>query len=963
MMRWLLWIVLIGCAGVQAQAPIPAPSIIYVGDGFRSAEAYYFYTNYVSAANRATGAVDFSSLRFYEGNTYTFERLGDLSPSNNHPFMLSDQPAGNGSYHFGNLSLTLQTSANLGSNGGLVNGESLSFTIPASYNGDLNYYCANPYHTEMVSSFNMGGDPTNTGLDAVDTSRLILTEVDFNASQVEVTYFGTTDAILEGAASLVIDGTNTVSVPAGTIFMAGSSVVIPVPSLSSSGHIWLKPAGSAGGANLFSDGNFDSGITGWSKSGQQSGTMQLDYDSVSEALELTGFNGGVEHWHAKLVYSLGQIDASKTYDLTADFTTDVGGTLRIYFRPSSSSAWGDRLYNVDVTLQAGLNSISEEIPLSASTNEVVVFEFQVGQLNGTSIEVDNINLSEPAVSTDAVSGLIYGGIPSSSSAEVQSAVSGKKWLSASAYVPYSATSGVLRLMALDATNPDYWVETTRNMGQFFDQQQIADPYPDIANGEIYIGLQTVNTNLSYPMGMVDPNDGTGRLFVYQQTGQILVLNSNRVLESTALMDIQSALHANGPDRFWYEFGLLGVALAPNFASNGTLYFCASYPPTPVADFSISDGGNVIHHSVLMERVFTDSNGNGFFDGSDSYTERELLRVEQPEADAFAGRSNHNSGRISFDQNGYLLLSFGDGGSLSDTGNGHGVIGNAQDSSNILGSIIRINPTGNNSVNGQYGIPADNPFVNDATKLDEIYAYGFRNPWTMGVDKLTGEIYSPDSGEQKIQELNLIEAGGNYGWRAKEGSFLFDPVSSLPGSIMNPESFGSVVDPIAEYDQSDAYVNIIGGFIYRGSAIPELQGTYVCGDYGGWATPGNLMYIDQVNGTNTFKTFKIGASNRTLASNVRVFAEDAQGELYFVGVEGSAGKLFKVVPVAGVSLSMSVADDEASVTVVGDEQSTLSLIHASSMSGMDAGTTNVLTESEATLTFPLEDQSFFKAIAE
>ena len=128
-----------------ATAQIPAPSIIYVGNGFRTTEAYYFYTNNISASNNSTGSVDISNLDFYEGNTYTFERLDDISPVNNHPFALSDGMI-NGSYHFGSLSLDIQTTANLeDNNGGIVNGESFSITIPSDYANSLYYYCANPY--------------------------------------------------------------------------------------------------------------------------------------------------------------------------------------------------------------------------------------------------------------------------------------------------------------------------------------------------------------------------------------------------------------------------------------------------------------------------------------------------------------------------------------------------------------------------------------------------------------------------------------------------------------------------------------------------------------------------------------------------------------------------------------------------------------------------------------------------
>ena len=124
-----------------------------------------------------------------------------------------------------------------------------------------------------------------------------------------------------------------------------------------------------------------------------------------------------------------------------------------------------------------------------------------------------------------------------------------------------------------------------------------------------------------------------------------------------------------------------------------------------------------------------------------------------------------------------MVSIGDGGDRDDTGNGHGIIGNGADPSNIWGTIIRIDPNGTNGINGEYGIPLpDNSLVYHGDKLPEIFAYGFRNPWTFSQDPVTNIIYSSDSGQDTIQEIIIVVSGGNYGWRAKEGSFLFDPIS-------------------------------------------------------------------------------------------------------------------------------------------------------------------------------------------
>ena len=291
-----------------------------------------------------------------------------------------------------------------------------------------------------------------------------------------------------------------------------------------------------------------------------------------------------------------------------------------------------------------------------------------------------------------------------------------------------------------------------------------------------------------------------------------------------------------------ERGLLGLALSPNFINDGNIFFYASYPNNSSPDFTISTEylnmngtgyDNIDHHSVIIRRTYNDDNGNGIFDYTDSFTDFEILRFEQPTANSFPFiGSNHNGGHLFFDNDGLLMIAIGDGGDANDTGNGHSPIGNGADPTNLLGTLIpRIDPNGSNSNNGKYGIPSDNPFLEHSTYLEEIYAYGFRNPWTFTQDPLTNEIYSSDSGQNTIQEVNKVLPGKNYGWRVKEGSFLFDPISGNIGSLLNAPDVHGLEDPIVEYDHDQGYANIIGGHIYRGKLIPELKGSYICGDYG------------------------------------------------------------------------------------------------------------------------------------
>ena len=342
----------------------------------------------------------------------------------------------------------------------------------------------------------------------------------------------------------------------------------------------------------------------------------------------------------------------------------------------------------------------------------------------------------------------------------------------------------VQLIALDATNPTYWVtaEDDSNKGFFFDEHIIVDPLPDVPQGDITIGLKTVCSGLSHLIGLVDPDDGSGRMFLIEQSGKVKVLQGDGNITINPFMDISNLLTPLVLDSIGYdERGLLGLALSPNFVNDGTLFFYASYPKNNTPDFTIPtqylsmDGSgydNIDHHSVIIKRIYSDDNENGVYEYLDSYTDYELLRFEQPTANSFPFiGSNHNGGHLFFDNNGYLMVAIGDGGDANDTGNGHTIIGNGADPTNILGSLIRIDPNGNNSSNGKYGIPSDNPFYEHSTYLQEIYAYGFRNPWTFTQDPLTNEIYTSDSGQNTIQEVNKVLPGKNYGELKKVVSCL------------------------------------------------------------------------------------------------------------------------------------------------------------------------------------------------
>lgn len=418
---------------------------------------------------------------------------------------------------------------------------------------------------------------------------------------------------------------------------------------------------------------------------------------------------------------------------------------------------------------------------------------------------------------------------------------------------------------------------------------IANPIEErIPKGDITVELRIIADGMVSPLGMAVPDDNSGRMFVFDQAGLVwLVTVAGR--STTPVLDVRSRMvNISGT---YDERGLLGLAAHPNFAEHPYLYTYTSEFTAGPADFPsiLHLGGTNNHQSVIAEWRMDAGNPNQV----DVASRREIMRIDQPQ-------SNHNGGAMQFGPDGLLYIALGDGGSADDQGNGHAVPeGNGQNLERILGSIIRIDVQGNNSANGQYGVPTDNPFVGQ-TGVDEIYAYGLRNPFTMHFDRATGVLYAADVGQNQVEEINVITHGGNYGWNVKEGSFYFDPNGPAPGYVtayptrpVPPD----LIDPLAEYDRDDGTA-VIGGTVYRGSALPAIEGRYVFGDWGVFGSPsGRLYYLDD---GNEIKEFRLGLADRPLGLYLKGFGEDADGELYVFasrpqGPSGNGGVMFKLVP--------------------------------------------------------------------
>jgi glucose/arabinose dehydrogenase len=352
------------------------------------------------------------------------------------------------------------------------------------------------------------------------------------------------------------------------------------------------------------------------------------------------------------------------------------------------------------------------------------------------------------------------------------------------------------------------------------------------------GSNTVNTTTGVSAVNAFPNlsfvapvflaglPGTTQAVVVEQGGMIHRFDVDaQVMSTVVMLDISSQVLFSG------EQGLLGLAFHPDFANNGFFYvhYSASNP----------------RRSVLSR--FTYNSQTGLASASSEFI---LLRLTQP-------FTNHNGGALAFGPDDKLYIALGDGGGGGDPDD------NAQDRGNLYGTILRIDVDAGNP----YGIPPDNPFVGEAGVREEIWAYGLRNPYRFSFDRQTGTLWAGDVGQDALEEIDIIQAGGNYGWRVFEGTQPFTSSQNTPPNAI-------LIPPVIEYDHSLGTA-VIGGYVYRGAATPTLWGTYVYGDFGS----GRIWSLEY-NGVQV-------VSNREIANvaGLTSFGEDNGGELYAVSGSG------------------------------------------------------------------------------
>jgi glucose/arabinose dehydrogenase len=356
--------------------------------------------------------------------------------------------------------------------------------------------------------------------------------------------------------------------------------------------------------------------------------------------------------------------------------------------------------------------------------------------------------------------------------------------------------------------------------------------------QVAITTQVVVSGLNAPLDLEQPNDGSGRLFVVEQGGTIRIIQNGSLLP-------QAFLNISSKVIFQNEMGLLGLTFHPNFQTNRKFY----------VNYVRNAGGQF--QSVIAEYLASATNANQ----SDPATERILLTVNQ-----VGNFDNHKAGQLAFGPDGFLYFGLGDGGSGGDP------FGHGQSTATLLGKLMRID-VNSTSPGLQYAIPPDNPFAAGGG-LPEIYALGFRNPWRFSFDRTTGRLFMADVGQDKFEEIDIVQKGGNYGWNTMEGMHCFNPPSGC--------NMAGLTLPIVEISHPEA-IAVIGGFVYHGTAVAGMQGMYIFGDLSG------KIWSLTESPANQFTRALLASPGFNISS----FGQDTAGELYVVDIAG--GRVLKIVP--------------------------------------------------------------------
>jgi len=379
----------------------------------------------------------------------------------------------------------------------------------------------------------------------------------------------------------------------------------------------------------------------------------------------------------------------------------------------------------------------------------------------------------------------------------------------------------------------------------------------------------VASNLSSPVFITQAPGDTDRFFIVEQRGRIRILLNGAILDSAFLNVDPISVCCN-------ERGLLGLAFHPDYPNNG--YFYVNYTDlsgnTVIARYSVTGDPNI----------------------ADPASGVTIKAYTQPE-------SNHNGGCLQFGTDGMLYIASGDGGGANDQ---HGSIGNGQNVNTLLGKILRLDV----DTTSPY-VPADNPFVGVAGRREEIWSYGLRNPWRFSFDRLTGDMYMADVGQDDREEINFepdsAVGGRNYGWRCTEGTSC----TGLSGCVCNGPT---LTPPIHEYPHVVNCHSVTGGYVYRGCALPELEGHYFYAEYCSgeiWS----FRYDDSTKTDSTEWTVALDPPGAEEIGNIPSFGEDHLGELYICDYGGGIlgqGEIYKLVPNSLADCNSNLISDSCEI---------------------------------------------------
>ncbi len=411
-------------------------------------------------------------------------------------------------------------------------------------------------------------------------------------------------------------------------------------------------------------------------------------------------------------------------------------------------------------------------------------------------------------------------------------------------------------------------------------------------------LKPFSEGFTAPTTLVELPDGSGRMLLADQAGTVHVVDKDGKVRAELFLDVKSKL--TKLNEGFDERGLLGLALHPKFNDNGKFYVFVSVPKNDSTPAEWDSRSRVSEFKADPKKAVTDL-----------ASERVLLEWDKP-------FFNHNGGCLVFGPDGFLYIAVGDGGNADDAKLRYKPeIGNGQNTDIFLGKILRID-VDKPAAGKPYGVPSDNPFVKGGG-LPEIYAYGLRNPWRISFDRGgTHQLFAADIGQTVQEEVDIIEKGGNYGWFIREGFTDFNPKDArTPKESTTKVGFKGepLKDPVITYKNSNRYprdpeaygISITGGYVYRGKALPALQGKYVFADWtGNVAMRGGVMLVATPSKDSAipWKVEKLaleGNPTGKLKGNITAFGEDNSGELYVLvndkgGLEGPAGttgKIFKL----------------------------------------------------------------------